>query len=66
MTDEPPAVRLIPLGDPEAAGLCVDGVCHLPAVTPAPVTPAPVTPAGIRLEGDAAEPAPAVDPPPSA
>jgi hypothetical protein len=29
MTDESPALGLIPLGDPDA-GLCVDGVCHLP------------------------------------
>jgi hypothetical protein len=46
MTDEPPALPLIALGDPAAGGLCTDGVCVLPSTAPTAETEATVPPEG--------------------
>mgnify|MGYP001351306437 CR=1 FL=1 len=54
--DEPPAVRLTMLGDPNSTGVCADGVCSLPPVTVASgLTPAEAGPDPARAR-DGAEP----------
>lgn len=61
MTDEAPAVRLTVLGDPDAGGVCADGVCLLPSVASGPSVVAgpsaePGTgPAAARPDGDEAD-----------